>query len=114
MPEAIGIEQTMDAANNLNIKAFLDVVLGQVVANNQQSQTQYNKHIARIDAIAEASLSSQLQAHNSYSPVEAAAHSRLTRTPSGEATVDTGAAIAAIQEMLRPGKPVTQPIGSTT
>lgn len=100
MADPIGIEGVMDAANNANIKSVVDLLLLNAIANQKTQQDDANSHARIVNGIRESSFGQIVNKMNSLDIQEAAAASRLHRTPSGDAIGDVAAAAMLASKLL--------------
>jgi hypothetical protein len=100
MPDPIGIAQTVDTVNNLNLKSINDLILTNAIANQKSQQDEANSHRQAMNTLRESSTGQMVNKMNSLDTTEAAAIARVHRTPSGDSVVDVARSVALAKMVL--------------
>ena len=96
----MALEQTLDAVNNMNVKMPPDILWADLLNQRNVLNSIQNGHIHRLNVIAESNVGNITENINSMGISEAAAASRLHRTPSGDTVGDVAAAIGLASAIL--------------
>ena len=116
MPEPIGIAQTVDAVNNMNVKAIPELILTNAIATQKAQQDEQLANTQVMNAIRQSSAGQIVNRMNSLDPLEASAVSRVHRTPSGDAGTDAATVVALAQALVKGAQtipPITAPPPAT-
>ncbi len=101
----MALEQSLDAVNNMNVKIPPDLVWASAINQLNVLNSIQNGHLARLNTISESNVGAICENINQLGITEAAAVSRVHRTPSGDTLTDIAAAIAVATAVLDKATP---------